>query len=89
MARSYGLAANSNLAAAGMQVQNEAIGMMGNLAAQEQQRNTANAQIRAKNKESNAQIGSAIGGIVGSFIPIPVVGTMIGSALGGMIGGMF
>jgi hypothetical protein len=96
MAGGYGVGASlasvgragGGLAGAAESREQQAMQMLGDVAAQETQRNVTNKQIAAQEKAGNMQLGSTLGAAVGTAV-MPGVGTLIGGVLGGLAGGLF
>jgi phage tail tape-measure protein len=84
---SLGRNAGGGLAGAAEAREQQGMQMLGDVAAQETQRNIANTQARAQAKAGNMQLGATLGAAIGSVVP--GVGTLIGGVLGGLAGGLF
>ncbi len=84
---SFGRQTGGGLAGVGAGQEAEATALLGDVAAQETQRNAMNTQLRAQSKAGNAQLGSTLGALAGSVIP--GVGPLLGGVLGGLAGGLF
>ncbi len=84
---SFGRQNGGGLAGVGASEEAEATQLLGDVAAQETQRNAMNTQLRAQKKAGNAQLGASLGAIAGSVLP--GVGTLLGGVLGGLAGGLF
>jgi len=84
----YGIGAGAGgLTGYGIQQQEEAMGILGKSAAEEQERNMANKAANQQRKAGNAQLGSTLGAMAGSmFGP---VGSMVGGLIGGGLGSLF
>ncbi len=88
MSRAYGMSANANLAATGLNQKNEALNMMGKLAQEEQEREAANKRMAAQAKSANTQTGMMAGATIGFQVGGPM-GAAIGAIAGGLFGSQF
>jgi hypothetical protein len=78
----------AGLAGEGASREAEATQMLGDVAAQETQRNIQNQRMAAQEKAGNQQLGSTLGSVAGFAVGGPV-GSMVGGVLGGLAGGLF
>jgi hypothetical protein len=82
----YGL--SGGLVGAGVGERNTAMGMLGQAADQEQQRNLENQQIQRQTKQGNQQLGATGGALIGMEVGGPM-GAVVGGLIGGVAGGLF
>lgn len=66
----------------------QAMQMLGDVAAQETQRNVANTQMESQAKAGNMQFGATAGALAGMYTFGPV-GALVGGVLGGLAGSLF
>lgn len=83
----YGLG-GAGLAGAGLQQKREAMGALGRVAEQEQQRNITNEQNKMAAKAGNMQLGTTLGGLAGWQLGASAgsVGGPLGALIGGVVG---
>lgn len=92
---SYGLGAsigNMGLVGMGQKQQNEALGMLGQAAEEEQKRKLENERLEHERKQGNVQLGATAGALAGATYGseiLPGWGTVIGGVLGAVGGSLF